>query len=271
MVSAARILRLPLFLLLSFGSCRFLFVGDSRVTSVFVTPANPTIAVGATQQFIAHVTRKDGFTTQTTAALWSTSDPRVATIGGRGLATGIGAGTSTITATVDSVSGSTSLTVKVSALNAVAVRGGAGKLEITFPETAQRFLYVVNALEDTIAVYRLGAYTGADPATASEHLVATVAVYPGRGPAWLALHPTGRFLYVLNRVSNDTSAFTIEAATGALQPVVGSPFACEGNAWTLAVDAAGERVEVTDIKSSEVARYHIDQFTGALALLAESP
>ena len=270
MVSAARILRLPLFWLLSFSSCRIQFVGNGGVTSVFVTPANPTIAVGATQQFTAHVTHKNGFTTRTTAALWSTSDPRVATISARGLATSLAAGTAMITATVDSVSGSTSLTVKASALNAVAVRGGAGKLELMFPETAQRFLYVANALEDTIGVYRLGAPTGADPALATEHLVATVAVYPGRGPAWLAVHPTGRLLYVLNRVSNDISAFTIEAATGALQPAVGSPFACEGNAWTLAVDAAGERVEVTDIQSSEVARYRIDPFTGALVSLAKS-
>jgi 6-phosphogluconolactonase (cycloisomerase 2 family) len=36
---------------------------------------------------------------------------------------------------------------------------------------------------------------------------------------------TGEFVYVVNFNSNNVSAYTIDASTGALTPVVGSPFA----------------------------------------------
>src|SRR2546427_1308338 len=49
-----------------------------------------------------------------------------------------------------------------------------------------------------------------------------VSVSPGRGPVWMAIHPLGKFLYVVNRTSENISAFSIDAATGRLQPVVGS-------------------------------------------------
>jgi len=270
MLSAARFLRLPLFLLLSFSSCRIQFIGNGRVISVAVTPANPTIAVGGTQPFTAHVVQKDGLTFQTTGARWSTSNPRVATINSVGVATGIGAGTATITATVELVSGSTTLTVKASTPHTVAVQGGAGKLEITFPATETSYLYAANPLDDSISVFRRDAHRGTGQIEGSEESVSTVSVYPGRGPVWLAVHPLGKYLYVLNRVSNDISVFAIDPGTGSLQMVVGSPFPCADNAWTVAVDSAAEFVEVADIKASAVIRYHIDPYTGALAPTGES-
>lgn len=268
MYPAERILRFPLFLLLSLSSCH-IFFGDG-VTSVTVTPANPTIAIGGMQQFIAHVTHKDGFTSQTTAALWTTSNPTVATINGRGLATGVSPGAATITATVNSVSGFTTLTVKSVTANAVAVQGGAGKLEVTFPATGQRYLYVANALEDAVAVYRVEPYVSDGQVLYRESLAEAVSVHRGHGPVWLAVHPQGRYLYVLNRASNSIVSFTIDPATGRLQPVVGSPFDCEGKAWTIAADAAGEFVEVTQSGSVEITRFRIDPYTGALDRVAQS-
>src|SRR2546422_2359841 len=83
------ILRLSFLLLLMLDSCRLGVFSNSRVTLITVTPANPTSIVGATQQFLAHVTHKDGLTVQTTAVTWSASNPAVASISSSGAARGV--------------------------------------------------------------------------------------------------------------------------------------------------------------------------------------
>jgi len=83
--------------------------------SIAVTPAVPTIAVNAAQTFVATGTFSDGRTQQLASVIWSLSNQSVASISNdvsnEGAAFGIAAGTTTITATAGSVSGSTTLTV----------------------------------------------------------------------------------------------------------------------------------------------------------------
>jgi len=82
------------------------------VTSIAVTPANPSFAVGGTQQFTATATYSDASTGNVTStATWASSTTSVASINASGLATGAATGTTTISATLNSVSGSTSATV----------------------------------------------------------------------------------------------------------------------------------------------------------------
>ncbi len=87
------------------------------LTSIAVTPANPSILVGTTQQFTATGTFSDNSMQNLTAAVtWTATDPtsgNVASITTSGLATGQAVGTATITATDPStnINGSTSLTV----------------------------------------------------------------------------------------------------------------------------------------------------------------
>lgn len=73
----------------------------TALISIAITPAVPSIAAGATQQFIATGTYTDASTTIITAsAVWSSANTSVATIGSTtGLATGVAYGTSVITAT----------------------------------------------------------------------------------------------------------------------------------------------------------------------------
>ena len=74
------------------------------LTSISVTPASPSIAVGQTQQFTATGTFDDESTADiTSTATWTSSDTAVATIDGSGLATGVSAGTTNITASQDDV------------------------------------------------------------------------------------------------------------------------------------------------------------------------
>ncbi len=88
-------------------------VPTSTLTRITVTPANPKVAVGQTQQFTATGTYSNGKTADLTASVtWSSSSPAVATIAASGgLAHGVSLGTSTIKATLGAVSGQTLLTV----------------------------------------------------------------------------------------------------------------------------------------------------------------
>lgn len=84
--------------------------------SITVTPANPTVAPGATQQFTATANYADTSTLDVTGQVtWSSGTTSVATISTAGLASGVAVGASTITATLGTVSGDTTLTVAVPA------------------------------------------------------------------------------------------------------------------------------------------------------------
>ncbi|MBF8251483.1 MAG: hypothetical protein HW382_1111 [Deltaproteobacteria bacterium] len=82
------------------------------LTSIAVSPANPGIAIGTTQQFTATGTYSDSTTQDiTTTVTWNSSATSVATISSAGLTTATGAGITTIKATSGNVSGATTLTV----------------------------------------------------------------------------------------------------------------------------------------------------------------
>ena len=90
-----------------------LTVTNTTLTSVAVTPPDPSIAKGAAQQFSAIGTFSDGSNLNINYAVtWNSSDPAVATIDSQGLADAISSGTSTISATAKGVTGMTTLTVQ---------------------------------------------------------------------------------------------------------------------------------------------------------------
>src|SRR5208337_3251537 len=99
-----------------------LIVTAPVLVSIAVTPANPSIAAGQTQQFTATGAYSDGsHQNLTTTATWTSSATSVATIGGSGLATAVAAGSTTIQATSGSIVGSTTLTVTAPVLVSIAV------------------------------------------------------------------------------------------------------------------------------------------------------
>jgi hypothetical protein len=105
-----------------------LTVNAANLSSIAITPANPSMAQGTTLQLTATGTFNDGGTRNLTSkVLWATSDPTVATIGaGNGIASGqprgtSGSGTSIITATLGSVSASVNLTVTDATITSISV------------------------------------------------------------------------------------------------------------------------------------------------------
>lgn len=84
----------------------------ASLTAITITPASPSIATGASQQFSATGTYSDNSTQNiTTSVSWTSSDTSKATISNTGLATAVTAGTTTIKAMSGSISGTSSLTI----------------------------------------------------------------------------------------------------------------------------------------------------------------
>jgi trimeric autotransporter adhesin len=102
-----------------------LTVTAATLLSIGVTPANPSIALGTTQQFTATGTYTDQSTQNlTTSVTWGSSTGNASisnASGSSGLASSSSAGSSTITASFGGLSGSTALTVTPATLVSIAV------------------------------------------------------------------------------------------------------------------------------------------------------
>src|SRR5580698_11402055 len=95
---------------------------QTTLTSIDEAAANMTLAVGATQQATATGHYSDGTTQDLTAsAAWSSQNTSVATVSGAGLVTAKTAGTTLITASSGTVSGSVTFTVAAATLKSLAV------------------------------------------------------------------------------------------------------------------------------------------------------
>lgn len=97
-------------------------VTPAGLVSVSVGPANTSIAVGGSQQFVATGTFSDGSTENLTDSVtWASSNLAVATVNSVGVGTGIGTGVASIQASVGSISGSTNLSVTSAVLSGIVV------------------------------------------------------------------------------------------------------------------------------------------------------
>jgi hypothetical protein len=93
------------------GAANFSVTAPVTLASIAVTPATPSILVGATQQFVATGTYSNGSTAVIGAPVWASGTLTVATINSAGLASGLTAGTSIISATSAGITGNAVLTV----------------------------------------------------------------------------------------------------------------------------------------------------------------
>jgi uncharacterized protein YjdB len=90
--------------------------------SIAVTPANPTVPVNTTQQMVATGTNSDASTCDITDLVtWSSSTIANATVSASGLVKGVAAGSLTVTATLGSVTGSTSVSVTAPSITSISV------------------------------------------------------------------------------------------------------------------------------------------------------
>lgn len=115
-----------------------LTVNAANLASLSITPAPPSVAQGTSIKLVATGTFNDGGTRNlTTLVTWSSSDTTKATIGGaNGVAKGLAAGTTTITATLGSVSTTATLTVTNATVTLITVTPSSKTIA---PGTKQNF------------------------------------------------------------------------------------------------------------------------------------
>jgi 6-phosphogluconolactonase (cycloisomerase 2 family) len=85
-----------------------------------------------------------------------------------------------------------------------------------------QFVYSTNVQAGTVSAFKM--------LNGSLSLIADVPT--GQHPFGVALDPTGTFLFVANKVDNTVSAFSVNATTGMVSPLSGSPFSGGLNAPT---------------------------------------
>ena len=150
------------FRVLSF-SCVVLFLagcGSKGLNSVQVTPANQSVTVGQTAQFSAVGTYGNAShpSTQniTGTVTWSSSVPAVATVNASGVATGVSAGSTSITATTMAYNGhvSSSATLVVTGSGQGAVGGG-----VLLSLTIIPSVIAVGNLQDTGQFLAIGTFS----------------------------------------------------------------------------------------------------------------
>jgi parallel beta-helix repeat protein len=97
-------------------------VGQAVLVSLAVTPANASLAMGTTLPLVATGTYSDGSTlVVTNTASWAMADASIATVNNQGVASSVVLGSTTVTATLGTISGSTGVTVNPAVLVSIAV------------------------------------------------------------------------------------------------------------------------------------------------------
>jgi 6-phosphogluconolactonase len=120
----------------------------------------------------------------------------------------------------------------------------------------------------SVAAYPIETATGALTPVAGSPYAA------GGCPMSATVDPTGKFVYVADTGcggAGSVLAYTLDAATGALTPVTGSPFAAGVGAYSVTVDTTARFAYVTNITVGTVSAYTIHAVTGALTPMAGSP
>jgi 6-phosphogluconolactonase len=91
----------------------------------------------------------------------------------------------------------------------------------------------------------------------------------GVTPSAIAVDPTGRFVYVTDKTSNQILGYSIDtSATGNLTALVSSPFGTGLYPVSLTIDPRGKFLYVVNYNSSSVSSFAINVGTGSLSSVA---
>jgi 6-phosphogluconolactonase (cycloisomerase 2 family) len=227
-----------------------LTVSGSGPMTLKIIPANPTISTGTTTVFTAVELNGDGSTQPPTGAIsWNSGTTATATIGAaNGIAQGLAVGTTTITATE-------------------AGTGFSGTTVLTVAAAAARFAYVANLSggtgEGSISSYSV------DPVAGT--LTSLGAGYTSQGPQQVILHPSGKYLYAIDSLSQSSlRLYDVDSTTGAISldtthiPVQGG----EGNTNVGIIDPTGRFLYVIDDAGDTVFGFQISTTDGSLTPIA---
>jgi DNA-binding beta-propeller fold protein YncE len=115
-----------------------------------------------------------------------------------------------------------------------------------------KFAYVTNSGSNDVSMYTINTATGD---------LTSIGTTTG-GSGAIAIHPSGKFVYVSNSAGS-VSVYTINAATGTLTSI-----GTTGTAGSsIAIHPSGAFAYVTNAGSNDVSMYSIDAATGTLTLI----
>jgi 6-phosphogluconolactonase len=271
-------------------------------TRVIVTPASASIPLGLSQRFTAVATYADGSSIDvTSSATWSSSSTSVAHVflgqaNSGGCINKSSPGLAIISADLNGVTGSASLTVTGSAL--IGVSEIEDNLGLALPPPVEvggsvylhlRGFYSGQQCMPPL-VYLQAAWTSSDPAvmTVNDGLVTGVSVgratifarvvtYAGpvtRAMTMSAYPAVARLAAVANAGSDDVSVFASGRGSDrsvVLSPVPGSPFAAGSRPSAVVTVPSSRFLYVANAGSNDVSAFVVDATTGSLTVIAGSP
>jgi len=146
------------------------------------------------------------------------------------------------------------------------VEPGAGPRHLVFSPN-NKFVYVTNEIGSTVTVFAYDAATGTLEAKQA------TGTLPGdyNGPndtAEIAMHPSGKFLYVSNRGRDSIAVFGIASKTGILTSI--GDFLTRGKTpRNFVIDPSGHFLLVANQESNDIEVFRIDANSGELEFTGE--
>ena len=129
---------------------------------------------------------------------------------------------------------------------------------------SKKFLYAINSRADTISIFNI-----ASDGTLT--LSGTPGPAGGSSPSAAVIDPTGNFLLVTNNFTDNVSVFSIDANSGALTPVAGSPFPANTGPAEILITPSGNFVYVTNPGIGMITAFTFSSSDGSLTQLPNSP
>ena len=146
------------------------------------------------------------------------------------------------------------------------VEPGAGPRHLVFSPNG-KFVYVTNELGSTVTVFAYDASAGTLEAKQ------TIGSLPAdfnapNDTAEIAVHPSGKFLYVSNRGRDSIAVFAIDTKTGILTSI--GDFLTRGKTpRNFVIDPSGHFLLVANQNTNDIEVFHIDPSSGELAFTGE--
>jgi len=148
----------------------------------------------------------------------------------------------------------------------VKLKAGAGPRHAAFSPSG-KFFYVASELNATVTAYSYDAKEG------TLHELQVVSTLPkdftgANEVAEIAVHPSGKFLYVSNRGRDSLAVFSIDPKKGTLKPV--ADIATQGKTpRNFVIDPTGKFLLAANQESNSIVVFNIDLATGVLTLTGQ--
>jgi 6-phosphogluconolactonase len=135
---------------------------------------------------------------------------------------------------------------------------------VTLDQT-NRYAFVPDLGLDKLLIYRFDAKRG----MLEPNAVPWIKLKPGAGPRHVALHPGGRFAYLINELNSTVAALSFDDKTGTFQeeqvvPTLPEGFHGESTGADIQVAPSGMFVYASNRGHDSIAIHRIDQRTGRL-------